>query len=391
MVKISKNEKFWLSISHKCNNQCIFCHDKDNQVKGIFKRLEEVKAEIEMAKKEGFKRLILSGGEASINPDFLKIVKYAEELGFKEIQTITNGRYFYYLEFAKEAISAGLTEVTFSLHGHNEKLHDFITGVPGSFKQALTGLANVRQYPQIIVNIDIVINKLNYQQLYDIIQFFAQNFGVYEFDLLQIIPFGRAWENRHELLYNLDEARPYLEKVWELAKNDKRFHIWTNRFPAQYLEGYEFLIQDPVKMFDDVLGREKLLGDYLNNDVMMTCYDQERCQYCNLHDFCAKLIKVNELLKNSQDIRVEINKMSKMPDCINFISTVSPEINFIDDNHKINLEKFVDFYIDNLYNVKSLRCQECKNFNNCNGLNINLIREKGFKVLKPIYDEILKD
>ncbi len=378
MVNLAKKEKFWLSISHRCNNQCVFCHDKENQANGRFLALEEVKDKIEQAKKEGYQRLILSGGEASINPNFLKIVQFAHDLGFAEIQTITNGRYFYYPKFAEESVKAGLTEITFSLHGHNKELHDGFTGIKGSFGQALAGLANVRKYPQIIVNIDIVINKLNYKDLYDIIQFYAQNFGIYEFDLLQVIPFGQAWENKEKLFYDLKEAMPDLQKVWELAKNDKRFHIWTNRFPAQYLECYEFLIQDPVKMFDDVLGRKKMFEEFINEGILMSCLDQERCLPCNLKDFCDKL---RELSKG--DLESKLKEMIKQPVCLN-LNPISYQIDFLNETGKIDLNKFVDFYIKHLCTVKSLRCKECKQFNNCNGLSINLIREKGFKVLKPI-------
>ncbi|MFA5188677.1 MAG: radical SAM protein [Patescibacteria group bacterium] len=378
MAKTLKNDKFWLSISTRCNNQCLFCHDKENQVNGRFFTLAEVQDKIEQAKKEGYKRLILSGGEASINPDFLKIVRYAHDLGFKEIQTITNGRYFYYSKFAAEAIKAGLTEITFSLHGHNEELHEEFTGVKGSFQQALTGLANVRKYPQIIVNIDIVINKLNYPKLYDIIQFYAQNFGVYEFDLLQVVPFGQAWENRDKLFYDFNDALPYLNKVWELAKNDQRFHIWTNRFPAQYLEGYEFLIQDPYKYFDDVLGRKKMFAEFINENKLMPCFNPERCKSCNLNDFCQKLINLTK-----GDLSDKLMKLTMPPVCLD-LPRDNYEINFLNAQGRINLEKFVDFYINNLYNLKSLRCDDCNKFKDCNGLNINLIKEKGFKVLKPI-------
>jgi len=378
MPKLSKNNKFWLSISHKCNNQCIFCHDKDNQVKGRFMALDEVRAEIVQAKKEGYQRLILSGGEASINPDFLQIVKYAHDLGFAEIQTITNGRYFYYPKFVDEAVNAGLTEITFSLHGHTEELHDGFTGIKGSFKQALTGLANVRHYPNVIVNIDIVINKLNYKQLYDIILFYAQNFGVYEFDLLQVVPFGRAWENRDKLFYDLNEAKPYLDKIWELAKNDQRFHIWTNRFPAQYLEGYEFLIQDPNKNFDDVLGRKKMFEEFINEGKLMPCLNQKRCEYCNLNDFCQKLIALSR-----GNLKDNLEELTVAPVCHD-LNQNNHEIDFLNEQNKIDLEKFIDFYLNYLNNVKSLRCEECKNFKNCNGLDVNIIKEKGFKILKPI-------
>ncbi len=380
---MAKIDKYWLAINNKCNNQCVFCLDADNQKNGIFKPIEEVKNQIKKAKGTGAKRLVISGGEASIHPDFLDIIKFAKFIGFSEIQTITNGRMFTYKKFTRQAIKNGLTEITFSLHAYNAELHEQFTGVKGSFEQAINGLKNVKMYPNVIVNIDVVINKLNYKKIYDIIMFYANNFAIFEYDLLQIVPFGRAWENRNKLLYNLDEAMPYLQKVWELAKNDKRFHIWTNRFPAKYLEGYEFLIQDPIKIKDELSGRRKGFENYLKIGKMLNCYDKIRCQYCWLNDFCQKLISLKKIYdKNKSRFINEINKLTRSPFCLEIIKKEFA-IDFI-INQKFELDTFADFYINNLYKVKSLHCEKCSKQKECPGANIDLIKKKGFNILKPI-------
>ena len=80
--------------------------------------------------------------------------------------------------------------------------------------------------------------------------------GVKEFDLLQVVPFGRAFtDGRDTLFYDLAEMRPFIQEALAFSKRPD-VHIWMNRFPPQHLEGYEHLIQDPYKLNDEVRGRQ---------------------------------------------------------------------------------------------------------------------------------------
>jgi len=46
---------------------------------------------------------------------------------------------FSYFELVEKIIKFGLTDIVFSIHGHNSKTHDYLTQSPGSFKQLLKG------------------------------------------------------------------------------------------------------------------------------------------------------------------------------------------------------------------------------------------------------------
>jgi MoaA/NifB/PqqE/SkfB family radical SAM enzyme len=325
-------------------------------------------------------RLILSGGEATIHPHFIEFIKIAKKLGYQEIQVITNGRMFAYKEFLDKAVKAGLSEITFSIHSHRKSLYENFSGIKDSYSQVIAGLKNATTYPNLIINIDIVINKLNYRDIYSTIIYFAKKFGIYEYDLLQVMPNGRAWQNQSSLFYDIKRALPYLKKVFELAKNDKRYHIWTNRFPVQYLEGYEFLIQDKAKLKDDVLGASNMFKNYLCQGELMSCYQPKRCHVCNLNNFCQKLIEFNNLDKSS--VLKKISQIIKSPLCYQIKSRKSA-VDFLSSKH-LNLIKFLDFYLANLCKVKSTRCTKCKQDKICAGADVNLIKKLGFNILKPI-------
>ena len=128
--KAAKQNRVWVRISAVCNNKCLFCLDSDAQ-NGNFIKEETVKKQIREGLKEACEnRLILSGGEASINPKFPQYIAYAKALGYDWIQTVTNGNAFADEAFCEKVFAAGLQEVTFSFHGHTEALHDYLVDTP---------------------------------------------------------------------------------------------------------------------------------------------------------------------------------------------------------------------------------------------------------------------
>jgi MoaA/NifB/PqqE/SkfB family radical SAM enzyme len=369
--KVALEKRHWVRLTRACNNRCIFCLDSENQ-DGSFLSFSQIEKDLKKGRREKIRRAILSGGEPTIHPDFLKIVKRASNLKYNNIQIITNGRMFAYQDFLEKTVKAGVNEITFSIHGHNKRLYEKQSQVKNSFEQALRGLLNALRYPNLIVNIDVVINKLNYRHLFDILSFFI-SLGVSEFDLLQVMPFGRAWENRDKVFYDIEKALPYLRRAFALSENPHLF-IWTNRFPPRYLEGFEDLIQHPIKIIDEVRGREQIFKSFLEKETLMSCYG-ERCQYCSLENFCQDLIEF-------QKKKVLFSK--KMPECLSNKEKVSlcKKINLSKSGN--NLYKFANFYINHRYLVKSLRCKKCRFNKNCFGASIDYIRKESFNILKPV-------
>ena len=365
-------KRYWVRLTRTCNNGCIFCLDKEAQ-DGTFLSMPRITSDLRKGRHSNIKRVVLSGGEPTMHPRFLEVVATAKRIGYEHIQVITNGRLFAYSGLLEQALDEGVREITFSIHGHTRKLHDKQTKVSGSFKQSLTGLINALKTKRVITNVDIVVNKINVMHLEDIIKFYI-NIGVYEFDLLQVVPFGRAWENRKKILYDIAKALPYLEKAFNLSKNPS-LYIWTNRFPPAYLEGFEELIQHPYKLFDEVNGRRKTFFDYLIKSIDLFCYGQ-RCRFCFLEDFCKDLISLKKR---------GVLYAKKIPPCINGLPNKRQGSKLLYSDvvgrKKVALEKLCKFYINNRYFVKGKSCQECKLSSFCSGAPIGFVRHKGFPKL----------
>lgn len=104
--KATKQNRIWVRIASACNHECIFCLDSNAQ-DGTFPEEDLIKAQIRDGFKDGYEnRVIISGGEASINPKFPKYIQYAKELGYDRVQTITNGTMFAREDFCKKVFDA---------------------------------------------------------------------------------------------------------------------------------------------------------------------------------------------------------------------------------------------------------------------------------------------
>jgi MoaA/NifB/PqqE/SkfB family radical SAM enzyme len=277
----------WVRLTFDCNDRCIFCLDSDTH-DGRMRDPDEVKAQILEGRRNGAERLILSGGEPTIHPRYVDFIRLGRAAGYARIQTVTNGRMFSYREFLTRCVDAGLGEITFSIHGADAKVHDALVGVKGAYDEEIAGLRHALDDGRPIVNIDVCVNRANVRHLPAMLEkYYAM--GVREFDLLQIIPFGRAYaEGRDTLFYDLNEARPWIEKALRFSRRPD-VHVWLNRFPVEHLEGYEELVQDPYKLGDEVRGRRPEFVRWIEQGEPLPCREPDRCRYCYVQRLCDRL------------------------------------------------------------------------------------------------------
>ena len=285
--QIANRKKHWVRTVTACNSKCLFCLDSDTP-RNVYLSQEEIEAELIRGREElDADKVIISGGEATLHPQFTDFVAFAKSIGYERVQTVTNGLQLADKGFYERSLIAGLGEITYSLHGHTPELHDHLTQTPGAFKKIMKAIIRSTRDRRLITNVDVVINKQNVAVLDKIVEL-AISVGVTEFDLLHVIPQAAAYDNRDELFYDVREHLPVLHKVFKLNRHP-RFCIWTNRFPVSYLEGLEDLIQDPHKMLDEVNGRRFQVRRYLDEGKPLDCRQPERCKHCFIESFCTTM------------------------------------------------------------------------------------------------------
>jgi len=304
----------WVRLTFDCNDHCVFCLDSHTH-DGTNRAPAEVKAQILDGRRKGAERLILSGGEPTIHPRFVDFVRLGRLAGYHKVQTVTNGRMFAYGDFLGRSIDAGLGEITFSIHGPNARIHDALVGTKGAFEEEVRGLQNALDDGRVIINIDVCVNRANVRQLPELLRKFIA-MGVREYDLLHVIPFGRAYkEGKETLFYDLEAMRPYLLEAFAYSR-EPGVHIWLNRFPPAHLEGFEDLIQDPYKLNDEVRGRKEEYALLLDHGVPLDCRAPDRCRHCYLEPLCDTLDEVRADLgeRRFSVIRIDTTAEALMPE-----------------------------------------------------------------------------
>ncbi len=296
--KIKKTVVF---TSYECNNQCIFCIDED---KKFFpgRSTEEVQAEIKNARKRGATYLELIGGEVTIRKDAVDLISFARDAGFETISLTTNGRMFAYPEYTKKILNAGLTDIVFSIHGHNSELHDSLTRVPGSFEQLTKGIQNLKDLDFTRIGSNTTIVKQNYKELEKIAKFIS-GLGIRNAEFIFVDPNeGAAKNNFLKIVPRISDIIPYVKKCLDVGREKKAPHWHVRYLPLCSLADYLDQVSEigEVKKFQT----EHSAPDFFNPNAEESRAEvgrskAKRCQSCKLNDKCEGVW--NEYIKNYGD------------------------------------------------------------------------------------------
>jgi len=306
-------------ITGKCNSNCIFCFSRKELSREHFS-MDIINSVMQKHFNLGYRILVLSGGEPTIHPDFVKIISSAKLMGYEYVRVITNGRMFAYKKFLRKSIAAGLDEATISIHSHIPKVQDYLSDIEGSFEQTLNGIKNCINF-NLDVKINIVVSKINLKTLKESLSFFNK-LGIKRIGLLRIMPYGKAWKNKDNLFYNHNNNIKYLDEALEFSRENK-IDIWMNRFDLQLFKNYPEFVQHPFKFVNEVESKINEFEALIKQNKKLFCYP-ERCHYCFLEDFCKELHEKNTKIKQG-------------------IKTIHDDP-YVDKNGSINPINFAKFY-----------------------------------------------
>ncbi|MCD6247567.1 MAG: radical SAM protein [Candidatus Diapherotrites archaeon] len=227
---------FEVLVGFACNNNCRFC-SIDFEKRRFNKSTAEIKQDILRAKQSGAEILGFTGGEPTIRKDIFELVEFAKKQGFRTVRIQTNGRMFASKEFTKRIIEAGANYFKFTINGHKAKIHDFLTQVPGSFEQTITGLKNVKALGR-TVEVNILINKQNYKFLPQMVKFFI-DLGISQFTLIFPSYIGNALVYKDDVVVTLSEAVPYVKEAIDIIEDYELDKAVTVSIPPCFMQGYE--------------------------------------------------------------------------------------------------------------------------------------------------------
>lgn len=142
LKKIIKPSTVWLTTNTTCNNNCKWCYAKSFTKLKRNMQVDEVEKYVKVLKQTGVKKIILIGGEPSVHPDILQIIKIINDSGLK-VSMATNARKFADYNFALKAVKNGLENINISIKGSSEKEYLESTNSYG-LEEMLKGYKNLK-------------------------------------------------------------------------------------------------------------------------------------------------------------------------------------------------------------------------------------------------------
>jgi MoaA/NifB/PqqE/SkfB family radical SAM enzyme len=160
---VEPKKQIEVQLGHMCNNRCVFCVSGQQTERGHAGPLDLApqRAAIEKARAEGHTKLTLLGGEPTIQPGFLGLVRHAVALGFDEIVVFTNGVKTARPAFIDEILATQQRPHTFtwriSIQGATEEAHEQTTRKDGSFGRILRTMEALKERGErVTVNMCVV-------------------------------------------------------------------------------------------------------------------------------------------------------------------------------------------------------------------------------------------
>lgn len=220
----------------RCNLSCVFCpvvssppkNSKDNIFTQNYSRgkraemtTKQAKYAIDQIEKLGISCLGFTGGEPLLREDLEELARYAKEKNM--LTTLTTNGTLITKERAK-SLKNCFDSIVVSLHGLKD-IDEKIKQLEGSFKKSVDGLKFLKKYSKesSTVGIHFVVNKYNYHQIEDVLNFAKKNCNS-----ISYLPIHSEFNSE----FFLDEktAKKVAMKLLALKEKNKKFIINTKKF-----------------------------------------------------------------------------------------------------------------------------------------------------------------
>ncbi len=225
-----------LDLTNRCNLKCPICFANANQAGYVYEpSYDEVVKMMQMLRDNRpvpCTAIQFSGGEPTIYPKFLEVVKKAKEMGFAQVQIATNGLRLAQEEgFAQKCADAGLNTIYLQFDGLNDEIYKQSRG-RSLLDVKLKAIENVRKVEgkrSSIVLVPTVVKGLNDDQVGPIFKFALKNNDVIRGINFQPVAFtGRiSMEEREQNRYTLPDLVHDIDEQTGLIKKEDWYPVPT--------------------------------------------------------------------------------------------------------------------------------------------------------------------
>jgi His-Xaa-Ser system radical SAM maturase HxsC len=166
----------FIFATDQCNSYCLMCSQPPKRIND-FDRMREHLRLIDLIDPET-QELGITGGEPTLfEDDFLRLIQHCKaRLPNTALHVLTNGRLFYYREFARRLAEIAHPDLVLGipLYSDVDSEHDYVVQAKGAYEETVIGLHHLARYG-VPVEIRVVIHKQTYRRLPRTAEFVARN------------------------------------------------------------------------------------------------------------------------------------------------------------------------------------------------------------------------
>ena len=204
-----------LHLTYTCPERCVFCSEEHRMQE--FRQFPvtwgRVVTILRMHAERGVENVHFTGGEPTIHPRFLDILRVSKKLRMRtSIGTI--GTMLAKDSFAQEVLPF-LDEALFSIHGASSDIHDMCTRRTGSFIKSMQAIDNCTKYGQNFgLYVNTVVTNLNVHNIPETVEM-VDGLGAQLMVISNTTPEGLGFDNYKELAVSLEKLQDMVEQILE--------------------------------------------------------------------------------------------------------------------------------------------------------------------------------
>ncbi len=275
----------YISATSYCNNDCVFCGLKEYGIQYQVP-LEEVREQLRLIYEAPARRIIFTGGEPTIHPQIVDLIRFAREMGYEKIGIFTNARRIQDPALLRDLLDAGLNSAMVSLHGRTADVHDRTVRTPGAFKQTIKSL-EILSGANIHLVVNTPITSINIDEIFSMYDFIS-SFGdpVKRWQLSNIFPTS--------VVMNNPDLHPSYESIQKavfavmMRSQTGNLHCVTQEIPLCIVFPWLNETRDLSDERKQMICRRDIMGDYRQYRPWTSPYKTmlPSCVRCGMRERC---------------------------------------------------------------------------------------------------------